>query len=88
MKKAMIWTAAVSFLAFVIIWGMMGLNIMNGEYDSVTVMTWIGVVCMIMLLIQFFSWNISAISLMMTAAVISVLVFVIGDCREKGGEGR
>lgn len=39
MKKIASWTAVLSFPAFVIIWGVMGLNIMNGEYDSVTVMT-------------------------------------------------
>lgn len=52
MKKIAIWSAVISFLVFVIIWGVMGLNIMNGEYDSVTVMTWIGVICMIVLLIS------------------------------------
>ena len=44
--------------------------------------------CATMLAIHIFSWNVSAISLMLTAAAISVLVFAIGDCRKRGGEGR
>ena len=55
-----------------------------------TRMTWAILIsaCVIMLAIHIFSWNISAISLMVTAAVISVLVLILGDCRKKGGEGR
>ena len=43
--------------------------------------------CVLMLTAGIFSWKLSAICLMITAAVISVLIFVIGDCRKKGGEG-
>ena len=43
--------------------------------------------CVLMLAAGIFSWNLSAISLMIIAAAVSVLVFVIGDCRKKGGEG-
>ena len=44
--------------------------------------------CVAMLAIHFFSWNISAISLMLMAAVVSLVVFFVGDCRKRGGEGR
>lgn len=37
MKRIAIGEVFISFLAFVVIWGVMGVNIMNGEYDSVTV---------------------------------------------------
>ena len=43
--------------------------------------------CAIMLLSHILAWNISSISLMITAGVISLLIFVIGD-RKKGGAGR
>lgn len=52
MKKIAIGAAILAFLAFVIIWGVLGLNIANGDYDSVTVMTWLGFICMIVLLIS------------------------------------
>ena len=44
--------------------------------------------CLAMVAIQIFAWNISSISLMLTAAAISLLVFILGDGRKKGGEGR
>lgn len=53
MRRIAIWTAVVSLLIFVIVWGVMGLNIMNNEYESVTVTTWIGVVCLIVFLVSF-----------------------------------
>ena len=43
--------------------------------------------CAIMLLAHLLAWKISAISLMITAGLISLLVFVLGD-RKKGGEGK
>lgn len=44
--------------------------------------------CVAMLVIHLLSWNISSISLMITAAIISLTVFVIGDGRrKKGGAG-
>lgn len=39
--------------------------------------------CVAMLLINFFSWNISSISLMLTAGIVSLAVFVAGN--RKGG---
>ena len=44
--------------------------------------------CIAMLVIHILSWNISSISLMLTAGLISLLIFIIGDRRKKGGEGR
>ena len=44
--------------------------------------------CVAMLFIHILSWKISSISLMLTAAVVSLAVFLIGDSRKKGGEGR
>ena len=43
--------------------------------------------CTAMLVIHMMAWKISAISLMITAGMVSLLIFVIGDCK-KGGEGR
>ena len=44
--------------------------------------------CIIMLAAHIFSWKISAISLMITAGIISLLIFVMGDCRKKGGAAK
>ena len=44
--------------------------------------------CMAMLVIHLLSWKISSISLMITAGMISLMIFVIGDWKKKGGEGR
>ena len=44
--------------------------------------------CVAMVAIHILSWNISSISLMLTAAMVSLLVFVMGDNRKKGGAGR
>ena len=41
--------------------------------------------CAAMLVIHFLAWNISSISLMLTAAIFSLTVFVIGDRRKKKG---
>ena len=44
--------------------------------------------CIAMLVIHLLSWNISSISLMVTAAIISLAVFAMGDgCKKKGGAG-
>ena len=44
--------------------------------------------CIAMLVIHLLSWNISSISLMITAAIISLAVFAMGDgCKKKGGAG-
>ena len=42
---------------------------------------------LLMLIIHLLSWNISPISLMITAAVISLTVFAFGDRKKKGGDG-
>ena len=48
----------------------------------------IAAACVAMLVIHLLSWNISSISLMITAAIISLTVFVICDGRrKKGGAG-
>ena len=44
--------------------------------------------CVAMLAIHILSWKISSISLMLTAAIVSLAVFLIGNIRKKGGEGR
>ena len=41
-----------------------------------------------MLSIHILSWNISPISLMLTAAVISLTVFALGDRKKKGGDAK
>ena len=50
MKKIAIWAAAISFVVFLITWGVMGLNIANGEYD-IQMLAYIGGACWIMLLV-------------------------------------
>ena len=44
--------------------------------------------CTAMLVIHIMAWNISSISLMLIAAVVSLVIFIVGDRRKKGGEGR
>lgn len=41
--------------------------------------------CAVMLLVHILSWNFSAISLMLCAGAVSLTIFVVGDCRGKGG---
>lgn len=45
--------------------------------------------CVAMLAINMFAWNFSAISLMLVAAAVSLIVFLIsGGAKQKGGEGK
>ena len=64
-----------------------GLNMAKKAKKSPLTRIIIPSACVAMLIIHILSWNISSISLMLTAAVISLLVFVIGDRQKKGGEG-
>lgn len=50
LKKVAIWAAVISGFAFVIIWGVLGLNIMNNDYEAVTPLTYSGMACVIVLL--------------------------------------
>ena len=65
-----------------------GLNMAKKAKKSPMTRTIIVTACITMLAVHIFSWNISSISLMLTAALVSLTVFIIGDCRKKGGEGR
>ena len=64
-----------------------GLNMAKKAKKSAMTRGFIVAACIAMLAIHIFAWNISAISLMLMAAVISLTLFVVGDCRKKGGEG-
>ena len=44
--------------------------------------------CTAMLVIHIMAWNISSISLMLIEAVVSLVIFIVGDRRKKGGEGQ
>ena len=50
MKKVAIWGAAIAFVAFLITWGVMGLEIYSGNYD-IQSLSYIGLACWIVLLI-------------------------------------
>ena len=52
MKKAAIWVAVISALAFVIVWAVLGVNIMNNDYEAVTPLTYAGMGCLIVLLVS------------------------------------
>ena len=52
LKKIAIWSAVISGFAFVIVWAVLGLNIMDGNYDSVSPLAYIGLGCLIVLLIS------------------------------------
>ena len=43
--------------------------------------------CVAMLAINIFAWNFSAISMMLVAAAVSLILFIIsGGAKQKGGE--
>lgn len=65
-----------------------GLNMAKKAKKSPMTRAIIFSACVAMLVIHILSWKISSISLMLTAAVFSLLVFVLGDRRKKGGAGR
>ncbi len=50
MKKCAIWGAIISFVTFLITWGVMGLEIVSGEYD-ITALAYTGLACWIVLII-------------------------------------
>ena len=50
MKKIAIWGAVIAFVIFLIDWGVLGLNIANGNYDT-QILAYIGLGCWIVLLI-------------------------------------
>ena len=52
MKKIALWAAVISGLAFVIVWGVLGVNIMNNDYEAVTPLTYAGMGCLIVLLVS------------------------------------
>ena len=52
MKKAAIWAAVISGLAFVIVWAVLGVNIVNNDYEAVTSLTYAGMGCLIILLVS------------------------------------
>ena len=47
MKKAVNWILLITILVMVITWGVVGLNIFNGDYESVTPGCYIVLVCLI-----------------------------------------
>ena len=65
-----------------------GLNMVKKAKKTPLTRTIIISACVAMLVIHLLSWKISSISLMLTAAAVSLLVFVIGDRKRKGGEGK
>ena len=50
MKKIAIWSAAIAFVAFLITWGVMGLNLASGDYD-IELLAYIGGACWLVLLV-------------------------------------
>lgn len=51
MKKFAGWTAAMSIVIFVILWGVIGLNIFNNDYDNLTPMLYAALVFLIVFLV-------------------------------------
>ena len=54
MKKAVNWILFAAILVMVITWGVVGLSIINGEYDRVTPGAYIVLVCLIVSLVCIF----------------------------------
>ena len=65
-----------------------GLNMAKKARKSPMTRAIIPSAALAMLAIHVLSWNISPISLMLTAAVISLAVFALGDQKKKGGDGK
>ncbi len=53
MKKIMSWTLVISIIVFMIDWGVVGLKLLNGDYD-ITVGAYIGLVCILVIWISVF----------------------------------
>ncbi len=49
MKKVAVWLAVAAFAAFVVDWGVIGVKILNGDYD-ITAGVYLGAVCWAILL--------------------------------------
>ena len=54
MKKAVNWILFAAILVMVITWGVVGLNIVNGDYESVTPGGYVVLVCLIVSLVCIF----------------------------------
>ncbi len=48
MKKIVNWTLFITFIVFLIDWGVVGLSLLNGNYD-ITIGAYIGLVCFIII---------------------------------------
>ena len=53
MKKIAIWLAVITFIIFVIDWGIIGLKILDGDYD-ITVGVYIGFISIVVCFISIF----------------------------------
>lgn len=51
MKKIAKWMAVIAFIVFVIDWGIIGLKLLDGDYD-ITVGAYVGVVCLVLLFLS------------------------------------
>ena len=49
MKKAMAWLFVASIRVLFIVWGILGIKLMNGEYD-ITAGAYVGLVCVLLML--------------------------------------
>ena len=46
MKKVAAWLAAIALIVFVIDWGLIGLKLLDGDFD-ITLGTYVGLVCIV-----------------------------------------
>ena len=51
MRKAANWTLAIAFIIFLIDWGVMGLKLLDNDYN-ITVEAYIGFVCWVVILVS------------------------------------
>lgn len=50
MKKIMLWLFTISFIVFIIDWGVVGLKLLNGDYD-ILVGAYIGAACLVVIFV-------------------------------------
>lgn len=50
MRKKILWLAVISFIVFIVDWGIMGVKLFDGNYDIV-VEAYIGLACFIVMII-------------------------------------
>lgn len=50
MKRIMSWIFVISIIIFILDWGVVGLKLLNGDYD-ITVGAYIGLVCVLIILV-------------------------------------